>query len=86
MAELERDESESDHDLSNLDLLLNPESDNEWLDSSQQIYTVTISVKPMGPDFPVETQGYITNSLFNTGVLCFSQLLQKVQYRNKNRH
>ena len=47
--------------------IINIESDNEWLDLSQQIYSVTISKKQMEADFLVEIQGYKRNSLLGKG-------------------
>ena len=53
--------------MTNWTKLINTESDKEQLYSSQQIYSVTVSEKPTGSDFPVEIQGYKTNSLLDTG-------------------
>ena len=55
-------------------MLLNTESDNECLVTSQKIYSVTISEKPMGADFPVTILWYKTNSLFDmvSKVSCIS--------------
>ena len=51
----ERDyDSESNNDQLDVNMLLNMESENEGLDSSQQIYSVTISEKPTAADFHVE--------------------------------
>ena len=50
-----------------MDLLLNMESDNERLNSPQKVYLVTISTFQTAADFPVEIQGYKTNSLFDAG-------------------
>ena len=63
MAEHETDsESENDQEPLDIDLLLNMESDNKWLDSPQQIYLVTISKFPTEADFSIEIQRYKINS------------------------
>ena len=43
-------ETDSDSDPLDLDLLLYTQSENWWLDCSQQIYSVTITDKPTGAE------------------------------------
>ena len=50
-----------------MDFLLNMESDDEWLNSLPQVYSVTITKFPTMVDFPIEIQGFKTNCLFDTG-------------------
>ena len=50
-------ELESDQEQLNKELLLHIESDTEWLDSPQQIYSVTISKFLTAAYFPLEIQG-----------------------------
>ena len=58
VAEEESDyESERYHDQLDLDLLLDIERKNKWLDSSQQMYSVVISEKPPYTDFKVKFKG-----------------------------
>ena len=40
--------------------------DNEWLDSSPEVYSVTIAKFPTAAEFPIEIQGFKTKSLFDT--------------------
>ena len=76
-----------------MDLLLHMESNNEWLNSLQHVYSVTISKFPAAADFPIEIQGCKTNILFDAGAQvssipynCYRKLtLKKYQYlHNKN--
>ena len=43
------------------------ESDNEWLDSPQQVYSVTISKFLTVVNFPLEIKKSKTRSLFDMG-------------------
>ena len=56
------------------DMLINMESENDWLISPPDVYSVTISKFPTAVDFPFEIQGFKTKHLFNTGaqVSCIS--------------
>ena len=69
MAEQEMDsELESDQEQLDIDFVLNMESENEseWLDSPQQVYSVTICKFPTAADILIEMQGCTTYSLFDT--------------------
>ena len=59
-------EQESDQEQLDIDILLNIESGNQWLDSPQQVYSFTISNFPTAAHFSIEIQGFKTKSWFDT--------------------
>ena len=60
------------------------ESENEWLNSKPQLYSVTISKLPTAADFHIEIQECKTKSSFDTGaqVSCISSHCYKESTRN----
>ena len=68
-------EHKDDQDQLDLDIMLNKKSDNEWINSPPEMYSIKISKFPTVADFPIEIQEkFNIKSLFNTGaqVSCIS--------------
>ena len=68
IAEFESEsEQQSDQEQIHINILLNMDSYNEWLDSPLQVYSVTISECQPSADFLIENQELKTKSMFDTG-------------------
>ena len=77
-----KSEHEDDQEQQDMDLLVSMESDNEWLNSPPEVYSVTISKFPTTVDFPIEIRG-----LFKTEaqVSCVSYDCYR-EFKVKNRY
>ena len=60
-------ELKSDQQHLDMDLLLNAETYNKWLNPQQQVYLVTISKLPTAANFTIEIKECKTNHLFDMG-------------------